>query len=279
MAEISFFAKPAEYWERSKHLHRGSSLIRGVQIAEHLGAKLNPTSGYEDDICIYVKPPGKPHLYDYDLAGKPYIDIIDGEGIELFLQRKPEVPVIVVSKHDHAYLSELLTNQVILIPQHHCNFERVKRSRPAIKTVGAIGFPPGLAHLPDGLEKELNKRGLEFLTLTSFRGREDVADFLTKIDIYILWRPWTTQKLRNALSMINAMSFGIPTIAYEEETFKEFKGYYFPARSLDSFLDQLDMLLSSPNLYESFSKNLITKAEEFHIDKIGEMYKALCTPN
>ena len=72
------------------------------------------------------------------------------------------------------------------------------------------------------------------------------------------------------------MSYGIPTIAYEEEVFnKELKGYYFPARSLDDLLDQLDSLVSSSNLYESTAEKLITKAEEYHIDKIGEMYKAL----
>ena len=33
----------------------GSGIIRGEQVAHKLGAKLNPTSGYEDDVCIYVK--------------------------------------------------------------------------------------------------------------------------------------------------------------------------------------------------------------------------------
>src|SRR3989344_1382834 len=145
---ITIFAKPAEYWERKRHLFRGSSMIRGDQIAEHIGAKLNPDSGYENDVCIYVKPPGKPHLYDYNLAGVPYIDIVDGEGIIVYLQRNPQVPVIVTSKHDYDYLSSILDNEVILIPQQHCNFDRTKRTRPKIETIATIGTPPAFVHLP-----------------------------------------------------------------------------------------------------------------------------------
>src|SRR3990167_7107951 len=41
---------------KAGHVMRVSSMIRGDQIAEYLGAKVNPTEGYENDICIYIKP-------------------------------------------------------------------------------------------------------------------------------------------------------------------------------------------------------------------------------
>lgn len=62
---ISFFYKPAflninpnqAFSERTKpirggHLMRVSSIIRGEQIADYLGAKKNPESGYENDTTI-----------------------------------------------------------------------------------------------------------------------------------------------------------------------------------------------------------------------------------
>ena len=59
MKDISFFAKPPQFRKRTScceypHLLRGSSLIRAWQMAEYMGAKLNPTSGYENDVLIYI---------------------------------------------------------------------------------------------------------------------------------------------------------------------------------------------------------------------------------
>ena len=80
--DISFFAKPpflnvspnVPYVFDGKpikrgHLLRVSSLIRGNQMAEYLGGKLNPTEGYENDVCIYVKP-HVPRGMDFKFEGR-----------------------------------------------------------------------------------------------------------------------------------------------------------------------------------------------------------------
>ena len=106
-----------------------------------------------------------------------------------------------------------MEKEVILIPQQHCNFDRTKRTRPKIETIATIGTPPAFVHLPEGLEEKINQRGLKWMAYEGFRSREDVVDFYSKIDVQIIWRTWK-QKLVNPLSTVNAMSYGIPTIAY-----------------------------------------------------------------
>jgi hypothetical protein len=124
---ISIFAKNPIRAKSDKHLQRVSSIIRGQQVAEYLHAKLNPTEGFENDVCIYVKPHVKPHE-DFDFHGHSYLDIIDGWGLLALVHKHPEVTVITCSAVDFEYVSENCANKVILIPQHHCNFERVNPS-------------------------------------------------------------------------------------------------------------------------------------------------------
>ena len=72
---ISIFAKKTSRG-RGNRLQRVSSMIRGVQVAEQIGAKLNPEEGYENDVCIYVKP-HVPKGFDWKFD----IGILTGEGI------------------------------------------------------------------------------------------------------------------------------------------------------------------------------------------------------
>jgi hypothetical protein len=79
----------------------------------------------------------------------------------------------------------------------------------------------------------------------------------------------------NPLKLVNGASFGVPTIALYEETFKELDGYYLPVKTLDEFFVELDKLRNNPVYYAYYSAKLIGKAEEYHIDKIAELYKQL----
>src|SRR3989304_8326463 len=57
----------------------GAGLIRGVQMAEYLGAKKNPTKGFKNDICTYVKirPPD-------NHSKRSYLDLV----CRLLLEKK-----------------------------------------------------------------------------------------------------------------------------------------------------------------------------------------------
>lgn len=274
---ISIFAKNPSKARGGKRLQRVSSIIRGRQIAEHIGAKLNPETGYENDICIYVKPHVKPDD-DFSFSGHPYLDIIDGWVLLHLAKRYPKVPIITCSYVDFEYVSAQVDNKVILIPQHHCNFEDLTRTRKEITTVGCIGADAAFDYLPPTLKEELEKRGINLLLYSSFKNREDISRFYQDIDLQIVWRPYIRkQKIRlsNPLKLVNAASFGVPTIALDEPTFFEFKDAYFPVKSVDEFLNTVDSLRAQSELYDEYANRGIKKAENYHIGQISKLYKAL----
>lgn len=283
---ISIFAKEAflntnphePFKNRTKpvtsgHLQRVSSIIRGDQIAEQLGAKLNPSKGYENDVCIYVKPHVKAGE-DFTFDGKPYIDVVDGWGLLPLLKRHPWVGAIACSQQDYEKLSDVLPNKVVLIPQHHCNFERLQRQSLEIKKVGVIGTEGAFPLLPKGLEEALKERGIELVKFSKFFDRGDILNFYMDIDVQIVWRPYR-MKLSNSLKIVNAASFGIPTIAYDESVFQEVPGCYLPVRTLEDFLGALDRLIRSSELYSAISDGCLMTAERYHISNIAKLYKEL----
>lgn len=290
MSNISIFARraflnvsPGQEFEykgtppRRGHLMRVSSMIRADQIAEQIGAKLNPKEGYEGDACIYIKP-HVPRGYEngFKFDGKPYLDIIDGWGLGPVLNAHPGVTAIACSRTDYDTLLRVVSNKVIFIPQHHCNFERKKRDRDQITTVGVIGSRAAFPFLPQDLKDRLAERGMDLIEFSQFYTRQDIIDFYNKIDVQIVWRPYK-KKLANPLKLVNAAAFGIPTIALDEPYFHELSGYYFPVRNLENFLARLDALRSSPELYTDYSERCFKRAEEYHIENVGKLYLNLCT--
>lgn len=279
---LSFFAKMPFRIGRDRHWARMSSLIRGQQIATYLGAKLNPTEGYQNDACIYVKPPYKPESGDFPFEGKTnYLDICDAPGFYELAKKHPEVTIIAASDWNYEMLKRILPeNKVINIPEQHCNFERKKRTRKEITTVGIIGIARAFEFLPPGLKEELAKRGMKLIEYCKFNTRQDVVDFYLDIDVQIIWRPYYDYRrniLANPLKIVNSASFGIPTIAYTEKTFEEMDGCVIQVNTLGEFLQELDKLRSDPKLYEQYSKRCLEKSEDYHIEKIANLYKDLAT--
>jgi hypothetical protein len=283
---ISIFAKPPflrahpnvpidpDKPHKQGHMMRVSSIIRGIQISKQLGCKLNPTEGYENDVCIYVKP-HVPVGYDFKFEGRPYMDIIDGWGLYPLMIRHPEVPVIVISKMDQEILSRIIPNKIIFIPQHHINFERVPRIRDVMTNVGVVGSSGAFPFLPGELKTRLEERGMKLLEFSKFDERTDVVKFYQSIDLQLVWRPYR-KRLGNPLKLVNGASLGVPTIALQEVYFdREFEGLYFPVQTLDGFFSMVDTLRANPKLYEDYSKRLVEKSEEYHIEKVADMYRQL----
>ena len=278
-ANITFFAKMPFRTGSDRHWARVSTLIRAVQIADRLGAKLNPTQGFNNDVCIYVKPPYK-RGNDFLFEGKKaYLDVVDELTFCDLLRKHPEVGVLSLSDWNFRILKKILpNNKVVNIPQQHCNFERLKRVRREITTVGIIGAPNAFGYLPQGLKEALAQRGMELMEFSNFTTRQDVVNFYMGIDIQVVWRPYYNYRrdiLVNPLKIVNASSFGIPTIAYSEPVFGEMEGCYIPVHTLDEFLTNLNNLKSHPDLYDKYSKRCLEKAQEYHIEKIAQLYKNL----
>lgn len=269
---ISIFAKPP-FW--MKHLQRVSSTIRGEQIAAYMGnARLNPPSGYEDDICIYVKPHIKPGD-DYKFEKKSYIDIHDGFDLRHTLRKYPKVGVIVLSELDVETMSQYVENEIVLIPHHHLNYERDHRVGDEIKRVGMTGSFAAFQHIPKLIRKGLADRNIELVEWSTFYPRTYVAKFHRSIDLQIQWRPQSNRPLSCPLKIVNTSSFGIPTIALDEPSFKEMSGCYIGVKTPEGWLEALDYLIDNPKFYDGIAEVCIEKSEKYHIDNINKLYRKL----
>jgi len=245
LSNVSFF-----YNERS-----GSGKIRGEQMGKYLGAKLNPTEGYENDLCIYVKiqPPE-------DYPKNSYFDIVDGVERMPWIREHPDMRVIACSECAYDYLKNEIPNEITLIPQHHCNFERMVSKTNGNK-FGVVG---GKGAIQEKVEYLFD----DFIWKTDYKNREDVFDTYQRIDKQVIWRK-NNVPLKNSLKIVNAMSFGIPTIAYPEIGYSDVDGYYFKANTVE----ELKKLIREPLVYDK--DKLINKAEEYHIENISKKYEEL----
>ena len=269
---ISIFAKsPFEM----KHLQRVSSIVRGEQIAAYMGnARLNPPSGYEDDVCIYVKPHIKPGN-DYKFEKHSYIDIHDGFELRHTLRKYPEVGVIAYGDLAAEVLPKYLKNKIVKIPHHHVNFERTKRNRDKILKIGTTGSPAAWDYIPDVIKDGIKKRGLTLELYSNFYPRLSVSRFHESMDIHIHWRAWMNRPLSCPFKITNAMSFGVPTIALDEPSFKEVEGAYIGVKTPDEWLQKLDELIANPSLYTDIANKGIELSEKYHIENIAKLYEQL----
>lgn len=274
---ISFFAKPPYVM---RHLQRVSTILRGEQMAAYmLNARLNPTSGYENDVCIYVKPHIK-RDQDYKFEGHPYLDIVDGFNLIHTLNKYPEVPAIVFSDMDEQTMSEYVKNRIVVIPHQHVNFERERRERNEVTRVGVIGSEGAFAYIPDEIRHGIADRKMKLVQHSVMYPRMSVTKFYQNIDVQIVWRPYQLPHkpgLYNPFKIVNTSAFGVPTIALDEPAFKEMDGCYIPVKTAEEFLTQLDALRTSSTLYTDISKICLEKSERYHIENIAKLYKNLCS--
>jgi len=267
----------------------GAANVRGIQVADFLGAKLNPTKGYENDICIYVKitPPEK-H------PKSSYLDVVDADRAVKWLKTHPKVGVIAISQVAKDYLQKTLKRKdVVFIPHHHCNYESwVRPFDREVKTVGVIGSRTALQYPVKKLRKQLKEIGLELRyeedhwkhynnepDKNGKDSREKVCNFHKTIDIQVVWRPeWraAVEKLRSPLKLENAGSFGIPTVAFPEPSYlDEWNDCFIETRTIDHLLDSCKELKENRAYYQYYGGKALSKAQAYHHQYISELYKYL----
>jgi glycosyltransferase involved in cell wall biosynthesis len=116
---------------------------------------------------------------------------------------------------------------------------------------------------------------MELVEYSSFLSRQDVINFYQSVDVQIVWRPYYRRmkiRMSNPLKLVNAASFGVPTIAFDEPAFSEMNGTYIPVKTVEEFLHQLQILKESNTLYQEYSERCLKKAELYHISHIGRLY-------
>lgn len=274
--DISIFAKEASFRPTRTlphpHLIRGSSLIRGNQMAEYLGCRLNPDSGWEKDVCIYVKPPGLSGIRD-----GAWVDVMDSDHrvVVRWLRQRPAVNVITFSDMTHRQYLASVTNRLALIPQHHCNFDREVRARKDVSVAGFIGGEIGFCHSFDKMKETLSGLGMDFLVRCRYRTREEVLDFYRRIDVQVVWSHNEYRLQPKApLKVVNAASFGIPTVALPPRCYEEAEGHYIKVGTVDELVWEM-YKLKDRDYYNGWSKKLTSWAEKYHIGRIADMYRGL----
>ena len=269
----------------------GSGYIRGTQMANYLGGKDNPTEGYEDDLCIYVKVTPPHHNCPEITPKHVYADVDDSWKSLEFLKTHPEFGVIAISETCKDHMSDILKrDDIVFIPHQHCNFERRIRPERPVRRVGIIGCKSSFQYPADDFRKEVEKLGMELVyeedywnTYRSDEKQEmrlNVADFYHSLDVQVVWRPRPMYKklaiFANPNKMGNSASFGIPTVSFPEPSYvREFDGCFLPAKTIKEMLEWLRQLKDDPLLYQDIAQRNLEKAEEYHIDNIAKKYLAL----
>lgn len=250
-----------------------SSTIRAKQLAEYMGAKLNPTEGYENDVCVYIKPQKLEMIKD---GG--YVDVLDNLSVTEMMKTRPGVKVIAMG-HPHAeWLKTFLKNEIIIIPHAHVNFENIHRDRKEVVTCGYVGTnKPYHIEINKEVGKCLEEVGFDFIPLFTYYTREDILDFYKKIDIQVIGyfdfhvnAPHYHEK-----KIVDAMSFGIPTVAGPKLGYKDVDDYYIHVNSMDELIKEVKKLREDKEYYKMWSEKGLKKAEEYHINNIAKLYQEL----
>jgi len=271
---ISIFAHPAylgnRYHGHTKEdtLQRVSSRIRGEEISEYLGANFNSKRG---DVNIFVKPYSLNEVNNGD-----WVDFLDGGRIFNKLKECPMVNIIAGSLISYIYLKDNLPNTVVLIPQHHINFERARRLRTGVLTGGYIGSPsPVATAIYDEVGERFREKEMDFATCFNFKTRQDAINLYLKLDIFVIadFSP-DTNPHKIPTKIINAASFGVPSIAYPLKGYEEIEGFYIPVNNLDELITEAEKF-KDWNYYHSWSEKVFTMAEKYHISKIADLYRKL----
>jgi hypothetical protein len=253
-------------------------------MAQYLHGKENPTEGFENDLCIYVKilppDPHPPHTY---------CDVDDSPKALEYLKTHSDVGVIAISEYSKEEMSKILgRNDIVFIPHQHVNFERRLRPNRPVKRVGIIGSSITAFRSPvEPFREALNKIGLElafeqdywdtYKTNDKQEMRLNVADFYYSIDIQVGFRPRVIFRsmapFQNPNKLGNSSSFGIPMVAYPEPSYvREWDGCFVPARTIEEMVSQIKKLKDNPQFYSDIAAKALNKAEEYHIDNVSKLY-------
>jgi len=195
-----------------------------------------------------------------------------------WVKRHPEIKIISISEAGKDFLEkELGRDDIIFIPENHCNYERQVKPRGDIKMVGVIGGPNAFQFDHEEFTNIMASHGLGFVHFKDYDNRQDVIDFYNKIDIQVVWRQWLNfPQLNNPLKLINAMSFGIPTVGFPEIAYKtELSEYFLHAKTVDEMVKHIVELKNNASLYNTMANEGIAKADDYHIDNIAKLYRAL----
>ena len=276
---ITFIAKPI-FFKRDInggfYPARLSSRTRGEEIADYLGGYYTIDGTYDQGgVRIHLKPHTLRRVKDGD-----FVDILDdAHNLIPRLKARPKIKVIAYSQPYYDFLKQELANQVVLIPHPHINFENDTRTKSKTIVGGMTGKATHASYeIFNPIKQALAKVGIKFKDWFNHTTRQDALNFYDQIDFQVVWYHDTpddySRFYRYPGKIINAASYGIPTIAQPILGHQEMQGYYIPAETYEDIVREA-LKLQDEDYYHQWSKKLIRKAEEYHISQVAELYRKL----
>lgn len=105
---------------------------------------------------------------------------------------------------------------------------------------------------------------------------QDIIDYYKKIDIQVIgYFDYQDIPYYHPTKIINAASFGIPTVAGRRLGYKDFDNFYIPVNNMDELLAEVEKLKKDPKYYNQWSDKIVKEAEKYHISKIAQLYRKL----
>lgn len=262
-----------------------SEFTRGHQIATALGCKLNAPVRDYDETVIAVKTLFNPAVQkDLRKFTNLYMDFIDDINLISLAKQYDTTKIIVLTEMMMDFVSQHVDNELVLIPEHTCNFERfVRDPEKDVKTVGYVGSSQCFNLDFDELGKALASIGLDFKYLICEDKkvtRADVVRFYKTIDIQIAFRrpdkEVRPEIYRNPLKLFNAGSFRIPSVAFPELSYTLEAGTMFlEAINIHSVIDKCYQLKEDKDLYGFYADRVYEWSKQFDIKNIAKLYAAL----
>jgi hypothetical protein len=262
-----------------------SEFTRGYQIAEALGCKLNSSVKDYDETVIAVKTLFNPAVQkDLRNFTNLYMDFIDDINLIPLARNYSTTKIIVLTEAMRDFIAQHVKNELVLIPEHSCNFERFVRDPDKdVKTVGYVGSPQCFNLDFAEVKEALASAGLDFKYLLCEDEkvtRLDVVNFYKTIDIQITFRlpdeEVRPQIYRNPLKLFNAGSFGIPSVSFPEMAYMMCAGTVFlEATNLYSLVDKCYQLKEDKGLYAFYADRVYEWSRQFDIANIAKLYAAL----
>jgi hypothetical protein len=265
-----------------------SEFTRGHQIATALGCKLNASVKDYDETVVAVKTLFNPSVQtDLRNFTNLYMDFVDDINLIPLAKQYDTAKIVVLTEPMMDFVSQHVDNELVLLPEHTCNFERfVRDPEKDVKTVGYVGSSQCFNLDFDELGKDLASIGLDFKYLLCEDDkvtRMDVVNFYKTIDIQIAFRlpaeEVRPQIYRNPLKIFNAGSFRIPSVAYPEMAYVLCAGTTFlEAINIHSVIDKCYQLKEDKGLYGFYADRVHEWSKQFDIKNVARMYAELA-PN
>lgn len=274
---ITFIAKPVFFRpgiNGGVYPVRLSTRLRAEEIVQFLDGKVVQDPREAEGVRVHLKPRSLRHVYEGD-----YVDILDDFNLIAALEKRPGVKVIAYHTPHHDFLWERLDNPITVIPHAHINFENKTRTKNKQIVGGLISKSvPQVHKFFNEIKDRLAVEGIELRGQFEYQTREEMLQFYNDIDFQVIWYDNPPEDWSGVLiypgKIINAASFGIPTIAQPIIGHENARGFYIPANTYEEIV-RAAKRLQDERIYTEWSQKLLKWSHEYDMDNIIKLYKQL----